>query len=629
MSSLPVPGASISAPQADGSLAGSSNGPPPRGQEPLLNAPQTPECPDSDAFSIEKIAQTYPLPAMDTLSLDYEQTPAGTIKVHQQVRRNGKIKRVPVATPFGVLARLRLVDQANGFGLRVAVQDMCGQKREIDVDRAAFGRRSAEVKALLFNAGLRTEPGGEQIVVQGLKAADPEAEILIVKKPGWHQIEGLGDPVFVCPDGQVLGAPDSCALELARAARLDRTIARGGTFERWKAAIARAMGVRGCEHFSLGVFAGFAGVLVSLAGLDTCGLSLSGLSSSGKTTAQKLAVSAWSRAVNHRRDSLLQSGRTTLNGVESAAAQSAGTILALDELAHIPGKELSNLIYTLAGGVGKRRMATDTSLRESCSWSTFVLLSAEASLAEKIRGDGGEWTAGQAARVPDVDVSGVNRSVDRNIMAEIETIDEHFGHAGPAFVQALIEAGLHRSADELRAEIRERAARIAGPKADSVVIRAAVPFAILEVAGTLACHFGLIPAATNESQIIAWAWERFVQSSDAMALDPVRQVITTIGAYVAERWDTSIQPVAPSESRRPRREAVGWYDADAVYVLAHRLREAAGGSLKEIEVAKVLDAQGLIVKRRDSKSRYVSYVPQIGSVKAYALCRSAFGPTGA
>jgi len=155
-------------------------------------------------------------------------------------------------------------------------------------------------------------------------------------------------------------------------------------------------GVRGCEHFSLGVFAGFAGVLVSLAGLDTCGLSLSGLSSSGKTTAQKLAVSAWSRAVNHRRDSLLQSGRTTLNGVESAAAQSAGTILALDELAHIPGKELSNFIYTLAGGVGKRRMATDTSLRESCSWSTFVLLSAEASLAEKTRGDG---ASGQPARL--------------------------------------------------------------------------------------------------------------------------------------------------------------------------------------------------------------------------------------
>src|SRR5215204_5282018 len=267
MSSLLAPEASISAPWADGSSPGNNNGPLPRRHEPVLDAPQPPECPDSDASAIEKMKRAYPLPAMDTLSLIYEQTPAGPIKVHQQIRRNGKIKRVPVATPFGVLARLRLMDQANGFGLRVAVQDMCGQRREIDVDRAAFGRRTAEVKAFLFNAGLRTEPGGEQIVVQGLKAADPQAEILIIKKPGWHQIEGLGDPVFVCRDCQGLGAPDSCALELAHSARLDRSLARRGTFERWRAAIARAMGVRGCEHFSLGVFASFAGVLVSLAGL--------------------------------------------------------------------------------------------------------------------------------------------------------------------------------------------------------------------------------------------------------------------------------------------------------------------------------------------------------------------------
>src|SRR5215204_2639449 len=202
MSSLLAPEASISAPWADGSSPGNNNGPLPRRHEPVLDAPQPPECPDSDAFSIEKMKQAYPLPAMDTLSLTYEQTPAGPITVHQHIRRNGKIKRVPVATPFGVLARLRFVDQANGFGLRVAVQDMCGQRREIDVDRAAFGRRSAAVKALLFNAGLRTEPGGEPIVVHCLKAADPEAEILIVTKPGWHPIEGLDDPVFVCPDGQ-------------------------------------------------------------------------------------------------------------------------------------------------------------------------------------------------------------------------------------------------------------------------------------------------------------------------------------------------------------------------------------------------------------------------------------------
>src|SRR5215210_5526079 len=106
------PEASISASRADGSSPGSNSGPLPRRQEPLPAALQTPEYPDSDASAIEKVKQAYPLPAMDTLRLTYEQTPAGPIKVHQQIRRNGKIKRVPVATPFGVLARLRLVDES-------------------------------------------------------------------------------------------------------------------------------------------------------------------------------------------------------------------------------------------------------------------------------------------------------------------------------------------------------------------------------------------------------------------------------------------------------------------------------------------------------------------------------------
>jgi hypothetical protein len=121
------------------------------------------------------------------------------------------------------------------------------------------------------------------------------------------------------------------------------------------------------------------------------------------------------------------------------------------------------------------------------------------------------------------------------------------------------------------------------------------------------------------------AWERFLQSSDAMSLDPALQAITKLKAYIAERWDTSIHSTDASEDRKPSRDAVGWYDDEAVYVSADRLREAAGGSLKAIEIAKALDAQGLIAKRHDARCNYVSYVPKIGHVKAYALSRPEFG----
>jgi uncharacterized protein (DUF927 family) len=122
-------------------------------------------------------------------------------------------------------------------------------------------------------------------------------------------IEGISDPVFVCPDGRILGAPQGCAFELSVSSRMPPNVALGGTLEGWKEAIAEALSVSGCPHWAIGILAGFAAALISLVGLDTCGLNLSGLSSSGKTTALRIAVSVWSRAASHTRDSLLQPAR--------------------------------------------------------------------------------------------------------------------------------------------------------------------------------------------------------------------------------------------------------------------------------------------------------------------------------
>jgi hypothetical protein len=126
-----------------------------------------------------------------------------------------------------------------------------------------------------------------------------------------------------------------------------------------------------------------------------------------------------------------------MNALESTVARSTGTIVALDELSHVASQELGRMIYTLAGGIGKNRMMADTTMRRSYSWSTFVLLSAESSLEEKIRGEKGTWTAGMAVRIPDVDVTGVNRRVDKDTMARIAAIDTHFAMLVPRSSRAL------------------------------------------------------------------------------------------------------------------------------------------------------------------------------------------------
>jgi hypothetical protein len=109
-----------------------------------------------------------------------------------------------------------------------------------------------------------------------------------------------------------------------------------------------------------------------------------------------------------------------------------------------------------------------------------------------------------------------------------------------------------------------------------------------------------------------------------MALNPELQAVTNLRTWIAERWGVSIRA---TDIDGAHRDALGWYDEDAVYLPTARLREAAGGTLKESEIAKALDEQGLLAKRKDIQHRFVGYIPRVGRVRAYALSRAEFGRT--
>jgi hypothetical protein len=122
-------------------------------------------------------------------------------------------------------------------------------------------------------------------------------------------------------------------------------------------------------------------------------------------------------------------------------------------MAHADGKMIGRVLYSLAGDVGKACMRPDSTLRRSYTWSTFVLLSGEKSLEQKIRDDGGQWTGGMAVRFPDVDVTGVNPGVAKETIDAAQRISAHYGHAGLEFVRKLVESGLHRDPNALRERI--------------------------------------------------------------------------------------------------------------------------------------------------------------------------------
>jgi hypothetical protein len=144
------------------------------------------------------------------------------------------------------------------------------------------------------------------------------------------------------------------------------------------------------------------------------------------------------------------------------------------------------------------------------------------------------------------------------------------------------------------------------------------------IGGELAKTFGLLPPTAAVKEAVTWAWEQFRQSSDATALDPETQVVGSIRRWVAERWGVTIKNVN-AEDGINNRETIAWYDNNAIYIPKEALREAAGNSLPESQVASILKRRGMLAKQTEADRLYVRFIPKVGRVIAYALHRSEFG----
>jgi hypothetical protein len=352
-------------------------------------------------------------------------------------------------------------------------------------------------------------------------------------------------------------------------------------------------------HWLIGLAAGFAGAIAALTGLDTCGINLSGISSSGKTLAwgsPRIGVGPPEHAHHRER-----------------AQASSGMVLALDEVAHVDGRVVGRMIYSIASAIGKARLNAQATLRGRHTWQTFVVFSSECGLEAKIRGDGGTWLAGMAVRIADIDVTGVNRAVAQTTLDAIAGMERHFGHAGPAFVQGLLRDSHHQNPEDLRDQVNRAASLIAREQVGAR-IRAATPFALLVVAGELAKALDVIPPGADIRAAVLWAWERYLGSSEAIALDPAEQTVSHLRTWIAERWDVTVKSVDAAwddlDGRRlNNRETFAWYDADTVYVPTTRRREAAGNVLTEREVAQALDQRGLLTRRHDGATRMDRVAP--------------------
>jgi len=361
--------------------------------------------------------------------------------------------------------------------------------------------------------------------------------------------------------------------------------------------------------------------------IDGGGLHFYGDSSTGKTTALMAAISAWG-GPDFRR-----TWRATANGLEGAARMHTSTLLALDEIGEISPKELYEAIYALGNGHGKGRANVYGEARKVARWRVYSCSTGEMTIGSRMAAGGFEAKAGQSVRMLDIPVAGKYGIFDELhghasgaglSQAIRDAAAKHYGHAGRAFVGALIEErrdGLNEA--EALAAIERKFGDLDGQEG-----RAARMLAISALAGEIAIAAGILPWEPDtaiSAALVAfrlWRGARGAVGQNAEHAAILRAVEDFIDRHGDSRFSGLDDHNAPMV-----RDRAGYWKDDG----GHRLYLFTSGGLREAtkgydltRVTKALQQAGaLAAKGANGKTALTTRVPGGDTPRLYHIDHSA------
>jgi len=492
-----------------------------------------------------------------------------------------------ISTPLRVLATTSNGEDAE-YGRLLDILSPAGKRKKWAMPMSMLAGDGSEVRAVLLSEGLTFDLNDRNAILRYIATQIPAAKMRAASVTGWY-----GD-AFVLPN-TVIGADDIWFQTTGRTA----PYASGGTFDGWRELASLA---GGNPLLMLAFSAALAGPLLGPLNIDGGGAHIYGDSSSGKTTALHAAVSVWGGPAFKR------TWRATTNGLEGTGSLHSDTLLALDELGEIDPKSLYEAAYALINGTGKTRANRHGEARQASRWRIFLLSTGELTIAGRMSAGGIEAKAGQELRILDVPVQGkyglfddlCGRATGAALSDEVRNLSaRHYGHAGPRFVEALVQAlreGLQLS-DELR-PILDRFG-VEGQER-----RAARTFAICGLAGELAIRWNIVPweigtaihAARHAFNL--WRQQRSGNGLGAEHAAILRAVSDFIDRHGSARFSNR------DGSADLIRDRAGWWEQDG----ERRLYLFTSGALREAtkgydinRVVRALNEAGAVLNL-DSKS---------------------------
>lgn len=395
-----------------------------------------------------------------------------------------KARSVLVCSRLEVTAETRSKDQTQ-WGRLLEWQDRDNHPHVWAIPMAMLEGDPSAVCAALADGGLIIGSGAKarNLLVRYIKESQPIQKARCVNRSGWN------GRVYVLPTCTLGESQGERVLFQSGAASLG-DFQQQGTAESWKQHVASLCA--GNSRLMLGIgFALAAPLLHFVAGQESGGAHFRGDSSCGKSTVLWAAASVYGKPDGD--DSFRKEWRATGNGLEGLAASRNDSLLILDEMGQVDGREAGAIAYMLANGQPKLRMSDSTALRKSPSWRLLFLSSGEISLAEHMAAAGKRIKAGQENRLADIPAQpatgfGVFEQLNGYptgaalSVAIREAASRHYGAVGVAFIDYLT-----RNQDSLPKQLKafsERFVSEALPKgASGQVHRVALRFAL--VAGAL------------------------------------------------------------------------------------------------------------------------------------------------
>ncbi|WEJ87201.1 MAG: DUF927 domain-containing protein [Klebsiella huaxiensis] len=364
---------------------------------------------------------------------------------------------------------------------------------------------SRKVYALLLDQGLPFDLKGEKFnsTIAPLKET-PNERVKLCERPGYVLINKK--LCYLTHNGKTLGKhdgfapmpyPDSKAFYNGKSSK--------GDLSGWQTLVAQAS--LHSPFIMLAICCAFAGYCVYFTDVETGGMHFFGKSSKGKSTVLLVATSVYSDK-DYGSD-----WNITETGLEELAESRNHGLLILDEVSLLDknnkdaAQKMQKIVYMLGAEGGKQR--SNFYQPRKATWRLTALSNGELGLNEQAANGNIQRNNGEKVRFIDIPVDcesdmGIFETVPDSLTPSeyAENIKsachQHYGVAGPAFVEKILSKGTKHIKKELKRHMNNFLIHHNISGLDGIEKRIAKRFALSYASGVLAVDFGILPFTASD-----------------------------------------------------------------------------------------------------------------------------------